>query len=46
MLSYRGQLAELELQIEAAQKIEDDLKIHYNDILSKIHNYDAYTGSG
>lgn len=37
----RALLGELELQIQAAQKIEDDLKGQYQDILTRIRNNES-----
>ena len=39
MYIYRDQIEELELQIEAAQKIEDDLKGQFSDIQRKFHSW-------
>ena len=33
---YRGQVEELNIQIDAARKIEENLQIQYNDVLSKL----------
>jgi len=35
LLHFSAELAELDLQIQAAQRIEDDLKLQYNDVLGE-----------